>query len=154
MRVRTQRFAQVETVEVATEAVFSFPEGIPGFEELERFALVEEPRFLPFRWLQSLEDQEAVFLLVGAQLIAPEYELNLCDDDLDLLDLEAGAEADVLCILTVPTGMHGVTANLRAPVVLNRERGLGKQVVRADERYPIRHPVSLLAGERSEAVGR
>ncbi|NBQ61596.1 MAG: hypothetical protein EBU40_04855, partial [Proteobacteria bacterium] len=33
------------------------------------------------------------------------------------------------------------TVNLLAPVIVNRKRGVGKQVILSDARYSLRHPL-------------
>ena len=49
------------------------------------------------------------------------------------LDLEDAAQAQLFCLVTVPTATSAAaTANLRAPVVVNPATGRARQVVLAD----------------------
>ncbi len=149
MDVRTTRFGDLETVSVSSEAVFTFAEGVPGFERHTSFALLDDDRISPFRCLQSLDDPDLGFLVLEPSRFVEEYGFDLCDEDAARLELDedpstsSGQAAPlVLTILVIPGGdVRAMTANLQAPVVLNPRRRLGKQVILAEERFPLRHPV-------------
>jgi flagellar assembly factor FliW len=152
MEVRTTRFGVLETVAVADEALLVFPHGLPGFEHHVHFALLEEPPYLPFCWLQSLHDPDVAFLLLDPFLLRPDYDFELSPADVTLLQLDEHTLPRVFCILVVPRDIWQMTANLKAPVVVNPRRGLGKQVILPDDRYPLRHPV-LAAQDALQAAG-
>ena len=127
-------------------AVLIFPNGLPGFEHARRFALVEEPRFAPALILQNLESAGLGFLVVGAEMVQPDYALAVTCEDLELLGLDpsqpptAGKEVLCLVILSAPEDGHP-TANLLAPVVVNLGTRVAVQAVRADSRYSYQHPI-------------
>jgi flagellar assembly factor FliW len=150
MFVRTARLGQVETLEVPEDARLSFPAGLPGFEDYTAFALVEDEYYAPFCWLQALDDPYVSFLVVPPTSVVPEYDLGLADEDQEGLRLEGGVEPRLYCIVTVPQDVEALTANLKAPVVINPARRRGKQIIRTDERYSLREPV--MHGAAQEAV--
>jgi flagellar assembly factor FliW len=142
MDVATTRFGLLETVDVPEQALLTFSRGIPGFEDHTAFALIEDDRYRPLCWLQSIADPSIGFVLLDPHLILPSFELQLNDEDASLLDIASDADLQVFCILVVPAeGLRGMTANLKAPVVLDRARQRGSQVILADGRYSLRHPV-------------
>jgi flagellar assembly factor FliW len=141
MEVRTTRLGPLETLTVPDTALLEFPRGLPGFEQYTRFALIEDPYYAPFGWLQALDDPYVKFLVVPPAAIVPDYQPRLHDQDLSALELADPALADLLCILVVPGDVRAMTANLRAPIVLNRRRQRAQQVILTDDRYPLRHPV-------------
>jgi flagellar assembly factor FliW len=156
MRIQTMRLGQLEALEVPDEAVIRFPAGVPGFEEYTEYALIEDPEYHPFCWLQALHEPVVRFLLIDPWLAKPDYEIELNDQDLAQLGLGADDRPLVLCILSVrDDDVATATANLRAPVVINQRGGLGAQVILADERYPLRQPVfqgdSALTGTSGNA---
>jgi flagellar assembly factor FliW len=55
------------------------------------------------------------------------YEARIARTELAALKLDHAEQAHVLVI--VSSGDRGITLNLKAPVVLNFERGLGRQVI-------------------------
>lgn len=151
MEVQSTRFGTLETVEVPEAALFVFPEGVPGFPDHHAFALIEDERQTAFSWLQSLHDPSIVFTLIKPEELVTAYEPAFNDQALESLQLTAdGVHVDIRCIVVFWEDQQLLTANLKAPVLLNRKRQLGKQVILSDDRYPLRHPIAL-GGSRSVA---
>ena len=139
MRVPTERFGELE---VADERVLDFPEGLPGFREARRFAMVEVPDNDVFFWLQSIDDPALAFLCTVPWPFFPDYEPELPETDQEALGLTEAADAMVLCLLTVRREEQEVTANLLGPLVVNQRTRTGRQVVLADSTWPLRAPLS------------
>lgn len=146
LEIRTTRYGEMETVRISEEAVIAFPEGIPSFERHRRFALIDDAKLGPFSWLQSLHDPLVGFLVIEAGLLVTDYEFDISDPDVELLGLDDPSDALVLSILVVPENVRAMTANLQAPVIVNPQRRIAKQVILTDERFPLRHPVFGNAG--------
>ena len=142
MRVDTTRFGQLESVEVPEQALLRLPRGLYGFEAHRDFALIEEARYLPFRWLQALDDPCLRFVLLPPAVIDPGYAPELSSADLELLELEPGERHEMYAIVVGPRDLRAMTANLKAPLVINPRRRLALQVILSDERYSLRHPVA------------
>jgi flagellar assembly factor FliW len=134
---------QLAPVDAFDQGEFVFPEGIPAFEDHTRFALRSDERCWPVCQLQSLVDDAIGFLVVDPRLVTRDYAPDFNSQDLEGLELEPGQVPELLCILVVHQSVGQVTANLKAPVALNRSRHLGKQVILTDERYSLRYPVDL-----------
>jgi flagellar assembly factor FliW len=134
--LETLRFGALE---YPPEGAIDFPSGVPGFEHLRRFVLVEQATLAPLVFLQSLEAPDLCFPAVPMGAIDPQYELEVSREDLEILNLdpsrqpEVGRDVVCLAIVTAPNGPP--TANLLAPVVINLSRGVGVQAVRTDARY-------------------
>jgi flagellar assembly factor FliW len=139
--VRTTRFGELETIEVADEALLTFPEGLPGFEDHTRFALTEHERLEPFLWLQSLHDPLIGFLVVEPRTFVDDYAFDVNEADVELLRLSDDVQPRVLSVLVVPEDVRAMTANLQAPLVINDVDRLAKQVILTDDRFPLRYPV-------------
>ena len=86
------------------------------------------------------------FLVIEAGLLVRDYEFDISDPDVELLGLEDPSEATVLSILVVPEDVRAMTANLQAPLIMNPQRRIAKQVILTDERFPLRYPVFGGAG--------
>jgi flagellar assembly factor FliW len=139
--VDTTRFGSLETIEVADEAIITFPEGLPGFEDLTELALIEDQRFWPFSWLQPLTQSELGFVLMDPALFIADYQPEVQEPDLVGLDRVPDDIIELRCILVVPSDPKGTTANVKAPLLINRRAQRGKQVILMDDRYALRHPV-------------
>ncbi|MCC7105647.1 MAG: flagellar assembly protein FliW [Chloroflexi bacterium] len=141
MQVQTTRFGPLETLDLPDDAALLFPDGLPGFEQHSAFALVEDRTYLPFCWLQSLADPNVRFLMVDPAVVDPDYHPTVTGSDADALALEAGDAFRVYAILVARDDLRTATANLKAPVLVNWPRKLGRQVILMDDRYGLRHPL-------------
>src|SRR5436305_911581 len=135
MMVSSTRFEALESIDIPDDNILVFPEGMPGFDGHSRFALIEDERFPRLSWLQSLHQADIVFMLVDPSEAVPDYGPTLEDQDLDCLELaEQDAMVDLRCIGIVWRDEHRITANLRAPIVVNRHQRLAKQVILSDDK--------------------
>jgi flagellar assembly factor FliW len=120
----------------------SFPAGIPGFPDARRFALVwwgdEEG---PFSILTCLDQAGLEFLVVPPLAFFPEYAPEIDDDVAERLGIESADDAIVLVIVTVGDEPAAATANLLAPVVINRHSREAVQAVLTTGDQPLRAPL-------------
>lgn len=114
--------------------VWSFPAGIPAFENETRFLLAESARYAPLVFLHSLNASGPRFICAPASALDPTFEYSLGEEDSELLGVESGSPA-LLClaILTFPSEDEP-TANLRSPIILNPARHIGVQSVQTSGR--------------------
>lgn len=134
------------SLEVEDEQIYHFSKGIPGFDEEVEYALIEDDG--PFVYLQSTRDKSLAFLMADPFSFYPEYEFELPEADAE--ELEIDSQIRVLGIITLKREIEESTMNLLAPVVLNTEKHLGKQVVLHQAKYQTKHP--LWTQQSSSAV--
>lgn len=127
-----------------TSAELYFPRGLPGFEDHNRFVLVEREALAPMVLLQGVKKPDLRFLVISVWMADPGYQIGITEEDLRLLELEDQPKPDgeILClaILTALDGKY-FTANLLAPVVIHPRTCVGVQAVRADTRYSHQFPL-------------
>ncbi|MDX2193358.1 MAG: flagellar assembly protein FliW [Gemmatimonadales bacterium] len=125
-------------LEVPSDRLVTFPDGLPGFAGERRFVLLATPS-PSVTWLQSADDSLLAFLCVDPFVACPGFELDLPDDAWD-----AAEPPLVLAIVTLPRE-HGdaPSANLQAPLLLDLAARSGQQVLLADAGYPCRAPLDL-----------
>jgi len=108
----------------------AFPAGLPGFEDLRRFALAHwGGPDSPYARLVSLERPDVAFLVAPPEAFFDDYDVEVRDDDAALLQLDDPADALVLVLITVGERVEEATANLLGPLVLNTRAQLGAQIV-------------------------
>jgi flagellar assembly factor FliW len=153
-RIHTKCFGQVE---YSSEAVFLFPNGMPGFESEHAFVFLERPAAHPFMFMQSVRSAKASFILLPVLAADPAYRLRLADEDLTALGFSAGRQPrigkDVLCaVLVCAAGEErpDPTINLLAPIVVNLKRRIGVQAIQTQSGYSYRQP--LIPPERQEEL--
>ncbi len=110
--------------------------GFPGYRD---YVLVAADAAGALCWLQSVAPEGPRFLTVPAPAFFPDYAPELPGPALTELDLTGSAAAELYCLVSVPSGdVASATANLRAPVVVNRDTHRARQVVLTDALHPIR----------------
>lgn len=129
IKITSSRYGELEVTE---DKVIEFPQGLAGFEELRRFALLhpesDEPKY---HILQSLEDADVAFTIADPAVFGFSYEIMLEDAQSALLGQadtpEAVADDAVLVILSKDTDNGPLRAVLKAPLILNLKTRRGMQ---------------------------
>ena len=125
-----------------------FAEGMPGFADLQFFQLQQAEPDSPFFVLQSLEDEQIGFWVIDPFVFFPTYEFTLPEQAKETLHIKDTTPLSIYTIVTLrPDGQ--VTVNLKAPIVINRENRMAKQVILSEERYDIRQPLFQLREKAS-----
>lgn len=129
-------------VEIDEKDVIDFPVGIPGFPEDKKFVILQEKEpTSPFNWLVSTRDMGPSFVITDPRNIDPKYAPEVREAWIQELDLEKAEDALVYVILNIPEDIQEMTANLRAPVIINGRKSIGKQVVLEESEYLVKQPV-------------
>ncbi len=123
-----------------------FPQGLPGFPGITRFALRPAPGGAGDFLLLQCADNSELCLLV---LRYTPHLLPLHVHDVDAACARLGIRPEHAAVLLVVTCRHEagtdgalrptLYVNLRAPVVLDTFRRLGAQPVLTGAAYPVRH---------------
>jgi flagellar assembly factor FliW len=134
------------------EHVIEFPCGLPAFEDEREFLAIEEPSQAPLVFLQSLRSAELAFLTLPVDCVEPNYRLEISEEDLEALGWPAGHTPrpgeEMHCLVMVTVGAdRKATANLMAPVVVNRGTGRAVQAIQTGGVYSHVHPLGQAARE-------
>jgi flagellar assembly factor FliW len=136
--INTTRFGQVDVKE---EDLLTFPEGLLGFADLRKFVLLDDPSDEIFAWLQSCEAGAIAFPLLEPDIFVENYNVTLSKGDLEGLKLKSQENANYFSIITIPEDPTQMTANMKAPVVINLQEKLARQCVLQDNNLAIREPI-------------
>lgn len=150
MKLETKHFGEIN-YEEGSELLFEA--GLPGFENIKRYILIENPEEESmFKWLQSIDDPVLAFAIVNPFLIVQDYDFELSDEDADSIGLQNAVDAVVYSILVVPQDLTKVSMNLKAPLIINVQNKRGAQIVLDTDKYTVRHYV-LDELRRQEVAG-
>jgi flagellar assembly factor FliW len=151
----TVNFTNAKFGEVTVEAssIMTFPEGVPGFERLKRYGLVQIDEEAPFLRLLSLDEPAVAFVILNPMSIWAHYDPRIGDDDLKGLGLKGPSLADdedleLYCIVTLSSDPKHVTANLKGPITINTANMTARQIILVDDRYTTKH--SLLDASKQK----
>ena len=112
-----------------------------GFPDLSDFLLISGEKSFPFLWFQSVQDPSVCFILIDPKIFHPNYDPALSKRDLKILGVEEREHLKILNIVVVPEDPKNATVNLRAPILINSEKKLAKQVILEDDRWMIKAPL-------------
>lgn len=113
MRIETTRFGPLDLEE---SSFVHFPWGIPGFEEIKRYVLLEH-RQGPFQWLQAVDSPDVAFIVCTPDVFGMKY---LVPQD-KWEPMGAGNDEDLLVLLMVSLdrGAGSIRPHLRGPLLFN-----------------------------------
>ena len=137
MKVNTSRFG---VVDVADTDIVEFSDGLLGFEHLKKFFIVDPADETLILWLQSADAPEVAFPILEPKLFKADYKVRLSANELRTLRIDASNKKDTLvyCILTIPADVSAMSANLKAPIVINSASRQARQVVLQENEYSVK----------------
>lgn len=121
--IKTIHFGEME---VEPSHVFYFKDGLLGFEDLKDFVLVSEEESEPFKWLISMTNPD-----IGFPLLNPWF-LDLNYNPGRNIDLEKEV---VFSVVTLANTDNEMTANLKAPIIIDISNNEGRQIILPSDKY-------------------
>lgn len=153
MKVKTTRFG---TIDVKEEQVQTLSDGVLGFSECTRYMLMDDEIGEPFMWMQSLDIPSLAFVVIDPAVILPSYHFSVKKEQIKVLETSNVDDLQVHVIVTMAANILDVTVNLQGPIVVNKAKRLGQQIVLNDPNFSTRHPLFTdqpeTEGEAIEAV--
>jgi flagellar assembly factor FliW len=130
-----------ELMDAPVSCDIRIPAGLLGFEQIKQYLLISNPVEEPFRWLRVKDNPSLAFVVVEPFLAVPDYHPDIPEPDVQFLGIKKPEEALVYSIVTLHPGKRA-TINLKGPLVINRNTGIGKQVIVTNAAsYSVQHPL-------------
>jgi flagellar assembly factor FliW len=137
MTLDTRHFG---TIEVEEQDIVIFPEGLPGFEDNKRFTLLGKGEVgTTIFWLQSVDDPMIALVVLDPFAIYEDYYVDVDDGEVSVLNITDQKHLLTLCVMVIPEDVKQSRVNLRAPILINLENNIGKQILQRNEDLPIRY---------------
>lgn len=134
--------------EAPTAHLIHTPDGLPGFDSSRHWSLERADADAVFGLLQNL-DQPGVGLMVTEPWdLAPGYEPDLPDDELERIGIHDASDVTVLVVATIPSRDEQpddagvIWLNLAAPITVNVRTNTARQVILDRQGWPLRHPIA------------
>ena len=139
VKIKTRPFGEIVVNEMQ---IIDFPDGIPGFDYVKKFVLLDtQDKNSPLKWLQAYDEPELAFIIIRPVDFLREYELVVSMSDLEAVGAETADKLLVFAIVTIPKNPSEMTANLQGPVIINPDKRLGRQAISLSEKYGVRHRI-------------
>ncbi|MGQ9668888.1 flagellar assembly protein FliW [Desulfosoma sp.] len=113
MKISTTRFGILDLDE---STFIHFPWGIPGFENVKRYVLLEH-RQGPFKWLQAVDHPDVAFVVSPPHVFGIEYTVPT--QRTSLLNLQNPEDLAILVLVSFDRTNRTARPHLRAPLLLN-----------------------------------
>lgn len=149
MLVKTKYFGEIEMNE---EEMIVFDNGILGFPELKKYVLLYdiEKEGRTIRWLQSCDEQALSIPVIIPTLVMPDYNPTVEDELLKGLGELTDENLSVLVTVTVPEDVTKMTANMKAPIIINADTLKGCQLIVENQEYEVRYQIFDILKNRKE----
>ena len=162
IEIQSTRFG---TLVVDDERIINFPNGLLGFPDHKRFALIQTGEENYFFWLQSADEPNLAFVVTDPTIFFKGYEVPLREEtrqELRLDDAEGnaaaapapsgpvaadGAERFVQVFVICNKVDEWLTGNLLGPLVVNAQNRLAQQVVLTEKKWTTRQPLMRLEAD-------
>ena len=136
MIIQTSRFGELEVDE---DRLMFFEDGILGFEDQHRYALVQTGEDSVFYWLQAVDKPDLAFVVCDPRTFVADYQVPVKREEVKEIGITDPLSAQVFVITNKVDGM--LTGNFQGPLVINVKTRKARQVVLSDKRYGTRHPL-------------
>ncbi len=116
-----------------------FPEGVIGFSEHKEFEIVYDKSKEPFVWMKSIQDNNLAFIIIDPKEFKQEYNPVLSVSDKAALQIDNLSECSVYALVCVPKDSNEISANLLAPIIINKNTNIGRQIILQEQDYSVQH---------------
>jgi flagellar assembly factor FliW len=121
--------------------IITFNKGIPGFNELKKFILLNLEEYEPFKLLQSLENDEISLIVTSPYEFFNDYEIKLSEETIKNLKIDSPEKVMILTTITLNSDVKKITTNLQGPIVINTSNNFGEQIVLDNSKYKVKSPL-------------
>ena len=144
MKIQTTRFGELE---IEDSKLVTFPFGLPGFENLSSWCILHPEGDIDISWFQSTEDPSVALLTANPDALFPDYDIEVNERDLAPIGVkiqetdESGPDIALRVVVTVNGENQDLTANLRAPILINTATQQGLQLPLLGTNFSVNHPL-------------
>ena len=140
MVIKTKCFGEVD---IADDKIITFDNGLLGFEEYKKYTILYDVECQEdnISWLQSIDEPTLALPIISPLLVKPDYNPMVEDSLLAPIGDVTEDNMAIFLIMTVPQDITLMSANLKAPLVINADIKKGIQVIVENQDYPIKYKI-------------
>ncbi|EJO5346084.1 flagellar assembly protein FliW [Clostridium botulinum] len=129
------------SIDYEQKDIIYFEKGIPGFEGLKKFIIFPVEDNEVFSVFHSIEKEDMGIIVTSPFNIEKDYEFKLDDKQIENLKIQDEKDILVLNTVTLDSDINKITANLRAPIIINIKEKIGEQIIINSDKYSIKYPL-------------
>ena len=144
------------TIDIEDDKIINFPNGIIGFENLKNFALIydsEREERSKISWLQSMDEPLMVLPVINPLDLMDAYTPTIEDELMKNIGDPADVDLLIFVTLSIPSDLTMMTANLKAPFIINTVERKAMQVIGENSEYPVKFNAYEALQARKEKEG-
>lgn len=122
MLIKTSRFGNLELDE---STVIHFPWGIPGFEDIKRYVLLEH-RTGPFQWMQAVDQEDLAFVVCEPHAMGGHYRIPA--EKTKPIGIEHVNDLIVLIMVSFDRENKKIIPHWRGPLLFNAASRIAYQL--------------------------
>lgn len=153
MKANTRLFGEIDIPE---EKIITFDQGVLGFEDCKKFTIIydsSKEEGTSVSWLQCMDEPELAFPMISPFHAIEDYnpvvEMELLNSLGELTD-----ENIVLFVfINVKSDITKMTANMKAPIIINSDTRKGAQIIVENTEYEIKYNIYDVIQKQKEAKG-
>lgn len=136
--INSTRFGAME---VEDDDIIHFPVGIPGFEDKHKWILVGDDDNA-IMWLHNADDGSLALPVTTPEAVKSDYNAKIPRESLEQIGEMNIDDVILLIVVAIPPGRPwDMTANLRAPILVNMASKVATQAIALNEDYDFRYTV-------------
>lgn len=139
MIINTKHFGEIDLDE---NKIIYFENGILGFENYKKYTILyddEDGKRPDISWLQSLDEPLLAIPVISPFIVKRDYNPEVEDELLRPLGNLTEDNIVVLVSVTVPSDIEKITANMKAPFVINADSKKGAQIIIENSDYLVKY---------------
>lgn len=137
MELQTKNFGMIEVDEAKK---ITFEKGIPGFNTLHEYIIIEEENSV-FAYLQSIEDGNTSFIITNPFNFKEDYSASIKEEYLQQLGGDKKEDYSIFVTVSVFGAIESATLNLVAPIIIHNGTKKGMQVILENTSYTTKHNI-------------
>ncbi|OCT13152.1 hypothetical protein A8709_20625 [Paenibacillus pectinilyticus] len=139
MLLTTLQFGELTVEE---QEIFTFHQGIPGFEDNLRYMFIQPDAESAFFFLQSVDDGDIALVVTNPFMFFPDYDFEIPEGVITEMEIESTDDVAVWSVVTVNKNIQDTSVNLLAPIIVNVNTRVGKQVILHNSSYHAKHKIA------------
>lgn len=142
MEISTKYFSNIQ---YSDDEVIYFKDGLYGFDNYKKYLIIRfDNENSSLLCLQSLDEKNVAFVIINPYYFIKDYKVDIPDEDCKQLDITDVSHVLVYNICVVNNSVLECTANLKCPIIINKNTRQAKQIILEDSSYSFKYPFSKL----------
>lgn len=154
MKIQTKYFGEIE---LGDEKIITFDNGLMGFEEYKQYTIlydIEDGEEPVIAWLQCTTEEGLALPVIHPTLIKEDYDPMVEDELLKPLGELTEENLVIFLTVTVPSDVKKMSANLKAPIIINSDTRKGCQIIAENDDYPVKFSMYKATKESKNEEGK